>query len=358
MILSALAIALVLGGLIFFHELGHFIVARAFGVGVTTFSLGFGPTLFGIQRGRTMYKVSAVPLGGYVDMVGEQPGQALPEGFGREDSFNSRGPLQRMAIVAAGPGFNLLLAVILYYAIFLSQGQPAFLPVVGGVLDDSPAMTAGIETGDRVLAIDGEAVEYWEDMVGRIVGSDGRSLELTVLRQDEELKLNLTPEIKVRKNIFGEEISVPMIGISSAGELVYIPLDGGSALSAALNQTWTAMTLTVQAIVKLVERVIPAETIGGPIMIAQLVSQQAHEGLINVLSLAAFISINLGMLNLMPIPVLDGGHLLFFAIEAITGRPLSERWQAITIRIGLSLLLALMAFAIYNDLARIARDGF
>ena len=357
MIQSIIAVAVVLGGLIFFHELGHFLMARLFGVGVTTFSLGFGPRLFGVRRNHTDYKVSAIPLGGYVHMVGEQPGQDLPEGFSREDSFTSRPAWQRMIIVAAGPFFNFFLAILIYWGIFWSQGQLILVPEVGRILADSPAMEAGLREGDLIRSVDGQAIDNWEELLKIVSEAEGRELSLTIERDGQDQAVTLTPRLLTRTNIFGEESRVPMIGVAASGKTSAVPLGGGSALAAAVAQTWNVLALTVEGVIKMIERAIPVETIGGPIMIAQMVSQQAEHGLVNVLALAALISINLGFLNLLPIPVLDGGHILFFAIETITGKPLSERWQAITIRIGLALLLGLMLLAIYNDVTRIFRDA-
>lgn len=357
MVQSIIAVTVVLGGLIFFHELGHFIVARLFGVGVTTFSLGFGPRLFGVRRNNTDYKVSAIPLGGYVHMVGEQPGQDLPEGFTREESFTARPAWQRMLIVGAGPFFNFFLAILIYWGIFWSQGQLVLVPEVGRILDDSPAMEAGLREGDVIRAVDGRSIDTWEDLLQVIASAEGRELDLAISRDGREMVVELTPRLLTRTNIFGEETRVPMIGVAASGQTRAVPLGGGSAFVAAAEQTWNVLVLTVEGVIKMIERVIPVETIGGPIMIAQMVSQQAEQGLVNVLALAALISINLGFLNLLPIPVLDGGHILFFAIETVTGKPLSERWQAITIRIGLALLLGLMLLAIYNDVTRIFRDA-
>lgn len=356
MITSVLAVVLVLGGLIFFHELGHFLVARAFGVGVSTFSLGFGKKLFGVTRGRTEYKISAIPLGGYVHMVGEQVGVDMPEGFYEKDSFALKPGWQKMLIVAAGPVSNFILAILIYWMVFLFAGQPALKPVIGGVLDDSPAAQAQLQAGDTVTAIDGQPIQYWSQMVERITGSEGQSVLLTVDRGGQSFELELTPKLRIRKTIFGEEEKVPMIGVQAAQEVVVIPQSPASALTNALDKTWDDISLTAQSIVKVIERIVPMDQLGGPILIAQAVGQSAKQGLVSVLALAAFISVNLGFFNLLPIPVLDGGHILFFAIETVIGRPLSPKLQAVTIRIGLTLLLSLIALVIYNDIARIVTE--
>lgn len=350
---SVLAIALVLGALIFFHELGHFLVARAMGIGVKTFSLGFGPRLAGFQWGLTEYKLSAVPLGGYVQLVGESGPEDLPEGFTERHSFALRPALQRMAVVAAGPMFNFILAWLIYWGLFFSSGMYELLPEIGGVRESGPAYEAGVRAGDTVAAIDGRAVETWDDVADFIAEAGERELTMEVLRGGERLRFTLRPEMSTRDNLFGEAIATPLIGIQASGATREAPLGFFAAARVALEQTATIISLTAQGIVKLVQRVVPLETVGGPIMIGQIIHSQAQEGLANVLALTAVISVNLGLLNLLPIPVLDGGHILFFGIEALRGRPVSERVQIVTTKIGLALLLALMILAFYNDILRI-----
>lgn len=351
--INAIAILLVIGALIFFHELGHFLVAKVFKIGVKTFSLGFGPKVIGFQGGQTAYRLSAIPLGGYVQLVGESPDADLPEGFDSRDSFALRPPWQRMLVVAAGPVFNFLLAVLLYFLIFFFAGQQALLPVVGEIQENTPAAEAGLQPGDRIIAVNGKSIEYWSDLADIIQNNQGETLQLQVEREETLKRISVVPDIQTTKNIFGEKIQVPRIGIVAAKETVHIPMGLWESTKAGTVQTWMVIKLTVQGIVKIVERIVPLETIGGPIMIAQLVSEQAEQGLIDVLALTALISVNLGLLNLLPIPVLDGGHLIFYALETVVGRPLDPKWQALATRIGLSLLIALMALAVYNDIYRI-----
>jgi regulator of sigma E protease len=346
-------VALVLGGLIFFHELGHFAVARFFGIGVVTFSLGFGPKLFGFTRGATRYVLSAIPLGGYVQLAAQDPAEEAPEGFAPESFFRLRPAWQRMLVVAAGPGFNFMLAWLIFWGLFFVHGRMEVLPVIGQVQKDSPAEAAGILPGDVVLSIDGKEVRRWEDLAGTVRHSGERPVTLAIERGDGRVSVTLTPEIRVAKNIFGEEERVPLLGIVSAGKTVSVPLEAGSSAREALFRTWEVISMTLTGMLKLLQRAVPLDSLGGPIMIAQLVSQQAAEGLANVLALAAVISINLGILNLLPIPVLDGGHILFFTLETVLRRPVSQRWQQITTRVGLAFLIGLMALALYNDLQRI-----
>ncbi|MGM0425204.1 MAG: RIP metalloprotease RseP [Thermodesulfobacteriota bacterium] len=352
---SVIAIVLVLGLLIFFHELGHFLVAKAFGIGVKTFSLGFGHKLFGFSRGQTQYQVSVVPLGGYVQLVGESPDAELPEGFNEKQSFSLRPPWQRMLVVAAGPVFNFVLAWFIYFAIFFAVGQQAMLPVVGEIQKDSPAQEAGLQEGDRILRVNNQEIDYWSQMAGFIQKGEGQELQLEVERQEKTLDIALQPEMQSTQNIFGEEVQVPRIGVVASGDTVRISLGPLESAWAGLTQTGQLIKLTVQGIGKLIARVVPLEQLGGPILIAQLVSEQAEQGFVDVLALTALISINLGLINLLPIPVLDGGHLIFYGLEIILGRPIDPKWREIAVKVGLVLILGIMFLAIYNDIFRLVQ---
>ena len=349
---SAIAVIIVLGLLIAFHEFGHFIVARLLGIGVKVFSLGFPPKLLAFKWGQTQYRLSLLPLGGYVQLVGESNVEDLPEGFTLRQSFMHRPAWHRMLVVAAGPVFNFILAWFIYWGVFWSQGMIEVLPVIGEVRDASPAMEAGIRPGDRVLAIDNQEVDTWDTLASIIRDSEGKSLNIDVARGDTTVTISVRPELTVHKNIFGEEIKTPLIGITSSQDTRIVPLDGGSAAGEALAKTWWVIKLTGQSFMKIIERVIPFESVGGPILIVQMVHEQASQGLVNLLALTALISINLGLINLLPIPVLDGGHILFFGIETIARRPVPARLQELTTKIGLALLITLMILATYNDLQR------
>lgn len=352
MIESILAVALVLGGLIFFHELGHFIAARAFGMGVTTFSLGFGPKLCGFRRGKTRYILSAIPLGGYVQLVAQDPDDAAPDDFPPETHFRLRPAWQRMIVVAAGPLFNFVLAWLLFWGVLASQGRLEMLPIIGQVQKDSPAEVAGLAPGDTVVGINGAPVVNWDSLSTAIRGSNGQAVVLTVNRDGKDATFTLTPTLRTVKNLFGEEESVPLVGIMASGKTRTVPLGPGSAAAEAVKQTWNTVVVTYTGLLKLIERVVPLDNIGGPIMIAQMVSKQAGEGLANVVALAAIISVNLGVLNLLPIPVLDGGHLLFYSIEIVMRKPVSPRMRQFSIKVGLAFLLGLMLLATVNDIRR------
>jgi regulator of sigma E protease len=346
------AFIVVLGVLIFFHELGHFLVARFFGVGVEKFSLGFGPRIFGKKIGITDYRLSAIPLGGYVKMVGEDLDAEIdPSEI--PISFTHKHVLKRILIVAAGPAFNLLLAVIIFFWIFQINGIYILKPGIAKVNPGSPAEMGGLKGKDLIVAIDGKAVSSWEEMAKTISGSHGKSLSLTVQREGERINLSVTPRLKPGKNIFGEDIERYVIGISASGETFEKRLNPLQATGESVVQTYEIMKLTIMSIVKLIQGAISTKTLGGPIMIAQMAGEQAKAGAGHLVFFIALISINLAVLNFLPIPVLDGGHLLFFFIEAIIGKPVNTKMREIAQQVGIFMLILLMLFVFYNDIARI-----
>jgi len=349
---SIIAFVIVLGVLIFFHELGHFLVARLFGVGVEKFSLGFGPRIFGRTVGITDYRISAIPLGGYVKMVGEDPDADIDPAE-RALSFTHKHVFKRIMIVAAGPFFNLLLAVIIFFGLFMVSGTFILKPTVGEIKEGGPAWDAGLQKGDRIYSIEGNAIATWDEMAERIKNSGGHSLLCRVYRGQSEIELTITPEIQAAKNIFGEDTQRYVIGVTSAGDVIPKRLNSFEALGESIRQTWDIARLTVLSIVKLIQGSISTKTLGGPIMIAQMAGDQAREGAANLLFFTALISINLGILNFLPIPVLDGGHLVFFAIEALTRRPVSTRVREIAQQVGIFILMLLMVYVFYNDISRI-----
>lgn len=346
------AFVIVLGILVFFHEFGHFIMAKLFDVGVEKFSLGFGPRLFGKKKGITDYRVSAIPLGGYVKMVGEEPdSEVAPADI--PISFTHKHVFKRIIIVAAGPFFNLILAVIIFFIIFLISGTFILKPVAGTVDKDSPAWKAGLAKGDLIESIDGTPISSWEEMAEIISGSNGKRLLVSVVRNGAVLKLDILPELKTAKNIFGEDIKRHAIGISSAGDFYTKKLNPFQALFESIRQTYKITHLTVVSIAKLIQGTLSAKTLGGPIMIAEMAGQQAREGIANLAFFIALLSINLAVLNFLPIPVLDGGHLLFFFIEAVIGKPVNTKMREIAQQVGIFVLVALMIYVFYNDITRI-----
>ena len=347
-----LSFILVLGVLIFVHEFGHFIVARKLGVGVTKFSFGFGPKIAGIRRGETEYILSAVPLGGYVKLVGESEGEEVPpEQLAR--SFQRKPVWVKMAIVSAGPLGNLVFAVLVFWFVFLG-GVPSLTTRIGEIAPDTPAARAGLLKGDVVLRIDGEAVATWEDLATKIrAGNAGSPLRITVKRDGSETTIPVAPEMREGRTVFGEKVSEPKIGIVAGKEVVYRKVGPGEAFLRAGLETGKLIYLTVMTVVKLVTRVLPSETLGGPIFIAQLAGDQAREGVSPFAYFLGLLSVNLGILNLLPIPILDGGHLLFFAVEGLMRKPISPQVRTLAHQVGLALILTLTALVFYNDIARL-----
>ena len=345
----------VLGVLIFVHELGHFLFAKLFKVKVLKFSLGFGPKLISKTVGETEYLISAFPLGGYVKMLGENPEEAA-DGEDRERSFATRPVWNRFFIVLAGPLFNLLFSVLLFFMIFMAMGIPENIDstVIGQVSPGSPAEQAGIMVGDMIIDIDGRPVNSWMDVLNTVSGSDGRQLSFTVRRGPEQVSIAITPRLDSVTNLFGEEVERRfMIGIVKEEQLEYQRVGPIKAMQAGIWQTWMFIYLTFMGVVKIIQNVVPASELGGPILIAQLAGEQARAGWLNLAHFMGLLSVNLGILNLLPIPVLDGGHLVFLTIEGIRRKPLNERAQILAQQVGIALLGTLMLFVFYNDIVRI-----
>lgn len=351
---STIVVAIVvLGLLILFHELGHFLVARWCGVGVVKFSIGFGPVLIGRKIGNTEYAISAVPLGGFVKMVGEDPEEEVTPAD-RSIAFQHQPLWKRFAIVLAGPLANLLFAFAAFSLVFAVYGArvPSSVAKVGNVLPDMPAAAAGLRPGDIVTAVDGQPVGSWDELSQTIRQSGARPLILTIERSGERLQVSVTPKEREERSLFGEVTGKAyLIGIERGFD--QIAVNPFTAVAMGAQQTaWWVGTIVV-ALAKMVQGKIPASEIGGPILIAQAAGEQARLGLENLLHFMAVISVNLGVLNLLPVPILDGGHLFFFLVEAIRRRPLDTRYREVAQQVGLVLLLALMVFAFYNDIARV-----
>jgi len=331
--------------------LGHFLAAKWSRVGVLTFSLGFGPKLFGRKVGETQYQVSLVPLGGYVKMIGEEPGEKIPPEL-IPKSFSAQPVGRRLGIVFAGPFFNFLFAVVAFAAAFV-VGLPSLLPEVGEVKPDFPAFQAGLQTGDRILEVNGSPIKRWEDLAKVIHESRDRPLNLKVERERKTFQVSITPQVSTQKSLFGDDVRVGLIGISPSGNTFIERADPFSAVYRAVLQSWRVTELTVMSIYKIIEGKISAKTIGGPILIAQLAGQQAKAGLLSLVIFMAVISINLVILNILPIPVLDGWHLLIFLLEAVIGRPVSLKIRERAQQIGVFIIIFIMLLVFYNDISRI-----
>ena len=352
LVTTILSTIVVLGVLIFVHELGHFLVAKWSGVTVLRFSFGFGPRLFGFRKGETDYCISAFPLGGYVKMLGEEPGEELPEDQ-RERSFSSQPVGKRIAIVLAGPLSNFLLAIVVFTLVYAVSGIPEILPEVGSVAAGSPAEQGGLQVGDLVISINDKKLETWENLSGTIEHSTEETLVLKVQRGEETLTLPVKPMVSEAKNLFGETVTRRLIGVTPSGKIQVRKVDPFLAGYYSLVQTYHLSRLFLLTVVKLIERVVPFHTLGGPILIAQMAGRQAQEGLLNLIYFIAVISVNLAVLNLLPIPILDGGHILFFTLEAVLGKPIGIRKLEMAQKVGMVLLLVLMVFVFYNDIMRL-----
>jgi regulator of sigma E protease len=351
---------------VFFHELGHFLVARWCGVRILVFSLGFGPELFGFNDRRgTRWKVSAIPLGGYVKFFGDEsaastPDQAaihaMPESE-RRFSFFYQNVWKRAAIVVAGPLANFILAIVIFAAIFMFYGRQNTSARVDAVQPGSAAAAAGIETGDLILSIDGRPVANFADMQ-RIVGSSaGQTLAIMVERGGKEVALRATPALKEMKDNFGNVHRLGVLGISRSMAPEDMKLERMGPLQAVwggVEETWFVIDRTISYLGGVAAGREAADQLGGPIRIAQVSGQVASAGLVALFHLTAILSVSIGLLNLFPVPLLDGGHLLFYIIEAVRGRPLSERAQEVGFRIGLAIVLMLMIFATFNDIVHLA----
>jgi regulator of sigma E protease len=338
--------------LIVFHELGHFLVAKFSGVGVLTFSVGFGPKLWVKKVGETEYALSAFPLGGYVKMVGEDPGEEVKE-TDIARSFFHQGLWKRVAIVAAGPMFNLLLAVVVISLNLALFGVPSLTSRVGDVRPDFPAGKAGLLKGDLIVAVEGQPIKKWEELSDRIKESRGKALRLGVQRENREIEFTVQPIRNEGKNIFGEQKAFWVIGITADDSEIFVErIPPWQALGQGFYKTGEFSVLTLVVIYKMIVGDVSPKNLGGPVLIAQMAGQQAQRGMGSFFFFVAILSVNLGVLNLLPIPVLDGGHLFFFLIEAIIGRPVELKNREKAQQVGLFILILVMIYAFYNDIAR------
>jgi len=356
-----LGFLLVLGPLVTVHELGHYLVGRWFGVKADAFSIGFGKELAGYtdQRG-TRWKLSAIPLGGYVQFAGDmnpasQPSEtwlALPE-RDRARTFQAKPLWQRALIVAAGPLTNLLVAIVIFAAINLAFGKLVVPPVVHVLDENGAAAAAGVEAGDRLVAIDGDPIEGFPDVVQKVAPHPGKRVVLELERDGERLILPVELRSILERDRFGNEFRIGQLGIgSNAGQLVQVGV--GEAVVLAGEQTVQTVDMMVTGIAQIVTGRRSVKELGGPIKIAKFSGEQLSLGWIDFVHFAALISINLAFINLLPIPALDGGHLAFYAAEAVRRKPLGPRSQEWAFRTGMAFVLALMLFVTINDVASLS----
>jgi regulator of sigma E protease len=351
---------IVLTVLVFVHELGHYLVARWCRVRIEVFSIGFGPEIFGWNdRAGTRWKFSLVPLGGYVKMFGDADPASMPSSglpamteAERAVSFHHKRLPQRAAVVSAGPIANFIFAIVVLGVLFATVGQPFTPAQVGQVQPGSAAEASGIKPGDVFVAIDGESVERFEDVQRLVRLNAGSAMTLLLKRGDQEVTLSVTPKVTSITDRFGNVHQLGLLGIEHSG-VEYVRRDPASAVLRAGAETLNISTGTLVAVWQMVIGARTADDIGGPLRIAQMSGEVAQGGVVAMLWFMSVLSINLGLINLFPIPVLDGGHLLFYAAEAIRGKPLGHRAQEYGFRLGLALVLTLMVFATWNDLVHL-----
>lgn len=352
--------------LVFVHEMGHFLVARRNGVRVEVFSIGFGPEVLGrTDRHGTRWKFSLIPLGGYVKMYGDAGAASTPatgldrmSAAERAVSFHHKRVGQRMAIVAAGPAANFLFAILALAFMFMVYGQPYTPPVIREVLPEGAAAEAGMKPGDRILSMDGRDTPRFEDVLGVIVMNPGRTVSMLVERVEVEgaeptrLELTVTPRAEKMEDRFGNIHTIGRLGVMRGND-EYRRQTPLTAIWEAGKETLRLTEGTLDAVWQMALGMRSTNELGGPIRIAQMSGQVAQTGFVTMIWFVAVLSINLGLINLFPIPMLDGGHLLYYAVEAVRGRPLGERAQEYGFRVGLALVLTLMVFATWNDLVQL-----
>jgi len=302
--------------------------------------------------GETDYRISVVPLGGYVKLLGENPNDEVPPEL-TPRSFLHRPLWQRAAIVLAGPAFNFIFAFLALFAVFAVSGLPYVPTDVGRIIEGSPAQRAGLKIGDVIVAVDGTPVKRWEELSSQIRTHGGQTLHLAVKRDDRNLEIQVTPERRESENLFGQKVMAYQIGVASSERLVTEHLGPVQALEEGLSYSLRIAALTLQSIYKLITREISVDTLGGPIMIAQVAGKQAEMGLSYLINFMAVLSVNLTLLNLLPIPVLDGGHLVFLFLEAVRGKPLAVKHREMAQALGMMLILTLMVFVFYHDIMRL-----
>jgi regulator of sigma E protease len=348
---------------VFFHELGHFSVARLFGVRIETFSIGFGPELLGWTDKRgTRWKISWLPLGGYVKFFGDadaasRPDREAGESMSAEErkvSLLHKPLYQRALVVAAGPFANFILAIVIFTVMFMSFGRLATPPVIGAVVPGSPAAAAGIEPGDIVRKIDDTVITDFTQLPEIVSLSAGEDLAIELERGGKLLTVHATPQIKRRPDLFGTMENLPTLGViqSATAKRTIVHYGFVDAAGAAVDQTWSIITGTLKGLGQIVTGRSDASQLRGPVGTAGLAKKVAGLGFLALIELAALLSVSIGLINLFPIPVLDGGHLLYYACEAVLGHPLGERAQDVGFRFGMALVLGLVLFVTWNDLIR------
>ena len=348
--MGILVALLVLSVLIFFHELGHFTAARFFGVQVDVFSIGFGKKLYSKMIGKTEWSISAIPLGGYVKMKGQDDSDPTKVSYD-DDSYTTKKPWQRIVILLAGPFANFLMAFMLYLAISY-MGVPKLLAYVDTVTKDSPAHQAGVQKEDKILQINGQNVLYWEN-VGKQINASKGDITLIVERNNRLETLQLKPKVIEDQNVFGEKITRRIIGITPLPKQTTVQYGFIDGFTYAWDETVKASTLIFQSVQKLITGVVSTDKLGGIITIVDVTAEASSAGILALFFFTALISVNLGVLNLLPIPALDGGHIMFNLYEMLRGKAPSENAMYYITLVGWAMLLSLMMLGLYNDVNRL-----
>jgi regulator of sigma E protease len=350
---------------VFFHELGHFSVARAFGIRVETFSIGFGPAIVSwMDRKGTQWKISWIPLGGYVKFFGDLDAASVPDREHvknmpeeqRKFAYPLRPVYQRAAVAAGGPVANFILAVVIFTLLFAFIGARTLSTYVGDVSPKSPAAEAGIKAGDKIVAIDGKPLTYFDEIHEVLAGNKGKPITVKVLRDERTLSLTLTPRTIKTTDLYGTPTTITGMGVSrdtaNPKNVIYVPVPLADAPRIAVSEVWVIVDSTFTYLGRMITGRADSSQLSGPIGIAKVSKSAASQGPYTLIYLAALISVSIGLINLFPIPILDGGHLLYYGCEAVMGRPLGERAQDVGFRLGLAVVLGLLLLTTWNDLVR------
>ncbi|WP_104697197.1 MULTISPECIES: RIP metalloprotease RseP [unclassified Helicobacter] len=341
---------LILSFLVFFHELGHFLIARVFGVRVEVFSIGFGTKILSKKIGNTLYALSLIPLGGYVKLKGQNDLDTRREQSEDNDSYSTKPPFVKILILFAGPLFNFILAFILFVCV-AKIGFNTYLPIIGEVKKDMPAFEAGILKGDRVIEANSKKINTWNDLSQMV--SKGELLHLKILRDDRILEFDILPSMQESVNIFNEKINKGLIGILPKNEIGIVRFDFLDSLIYGYEQVFQSSKMILLGVQKLIVGIVPLKEVGGPIMIVDRIAQASQEGFVLLLLWVGLISVNLGILNLFPIPALDGGQIIFNLYEMITRKKIGEKMKYYLTLTGWLILLSLMFLGLRNDIMRL-----
>lgn len=358
---NLLSFIVILSVIVFIHEFGHYLVARFFGIKIEEFAIGFGRELFGFNDKRgTRWKFCLWPLGGYVKMFGDRNPASIADAnkvkkmtaAEKKVAFYHQHVFKRMAVVTAGPIFNFLLAIVIFTIIFRVQGLTTVLPIIDEVVPGSAAFESGLKAGDKILKVNEEIITEFSELQKIIHDKAGQELKIIIARENQESLIKVTPKVTVTKDFFGDEIKIAMIGIR-AGQIKYQPLGLAESFTSSVKETYNLSASVLGAIRDLLLGRLSVKELGGPVRIAEYSGKSVDKGWVVMLWFVAMISINLGVMNLLPLPILDGGHFLYYVIEAIKGKPLSEKIQQYGFGFGMAVIVTLMLCTTYNDITKL-----